>query len=490
MTPQPAHPAPGSGPETTGRPWLILTLVCTALFMTTLDNLVVTTALPRIRTDLNTSLPHLEWVLNAYTMSFAVLLLLGSALGDRYGRRRVFTLGLTTFTLASAAAALAPDTTLLIAARALQGTGAAVLLPLSLTLTGEAFPGRDRGLALGIWAAANGLGVALGPVVGGLVVNALSWRHVFWLNVPIGAIAVLAAHHILPTGTGPARRLDPAGAALVTTGLTALLLALFFAPSTGWLSAGVITLLTAAAALLTGFVRWERRAREPMLPMRLFAVPAFRMINITNVAMYFGTFGGIFLIAPFLQTVQGHSPLEAGLRMLPWTLMPLLVSPIAGIAGDRIGPRTLVATGLGLQATAFGWLAVVLTPDLPFTALLGPAVLGGAGMALVFPASAGVVLGAVHPHEAGQASGALNALREAGGALGVAVLATVFVSAGGTTAPQDYTRGMVPALTVAAVLLGAAVLAALRLPGPVRRTTSEPAYTAPVTADPPTARGR
>lgn len=461
----------------TGRPrraWSVFGLVATALFMVTLDNLVVTTALPSIRSDLGASLPQLEWVVNAYTLTFAVLLLSGAALGDRFGHRRVFGAGLALFTVASAAAAVAPTTGLLIAARAVQGLGGAVVLPISLTLLAGAFPGRHRGLAFGLFSGVSGLGVALGPVVGGAVTQAASWPYVFWLNVPVGVLACLLVPLVLPGTSGAPRRLDVPGAVLVTGGLAAVLLALIAVPDEGWPGLRVVGPLAGGMLLLAAFVGWERRAAEPMLPLRFFANPVFTAVNLAGVAMYFGMFGGIFLLVPFLQTVQGHDPLAAGVRTLPWTVMPILVSPLAGLLTDRCGARLLIGAGLAMQAVALAWLALVMAPDLGFAALFGPAVLGGTGMALVYPPAASTVLAAVAPQEAGAASGAMNALRETGGALGVAVLAWVFTASGGGTAPDAYVRGLAPALAAAALVLAAGVLTARWLPGPAPADSSAP----------------
>ncbi|RZU54518.1 EmrB/QacA subfamily drug resistance transporter [Krasilnikovia cinnamomea] len=456
------------------RRWWVLALVSLALFMVTLDNLVVTTALPSIRTGLSASLPQLEWVVNAYTVSFAVLLLLGAALGDRFGHRRMFVAGLAVFTAASAVAAAASSAEVLIAARAVQGAGGAVVLPISLTLLAGAFPGRQRGLAFGVFSGVSGLGVALGPVVGGAITQAASWPYIFAVNVPVGIVGCLAAPFVLARGAGPARRLDLPGAALVTGGLAGIMVALVAVPEHGWTSGRVTGPLAAGAVLLAGFVAWERRAPEPMLPLRFFANPVFTAVNLAGVAMYFGMFGAIFLLAPFLQTVQGHEPLAAGLRILPWTVMPLVVSPLAGMVSERWGARRLIGGGLVLQALALGWLAWVLTPQLSFAALLVPAVLGGAGMALVYPPAASAALGAVRPHEAGAASGAMNALREAGGAFGIAVLAWVFTANGGGTASGAYVSGLVPALAVGALVLAAGAVAAWWLPGPAAPAAAPP----------------
>jgi EmrB/QacA subfamily drug resistance transporter len=437
--------------------------------MVVLDNLVVSTALPVIRTDLNASLEQLEWTVNAYTLSFAVLLLTGAALGDRFGRRRLFLLGLGIFTAASAAAALAPSIDALIAARAIQGVGAAIVTPLTLTLLADAFPAERRGLAIGAWSGISGLGVALGPLVGGAVVQGISWHWIFWLNVPIGLALLPLAARRLTESHGPARSLDLPGVGLASAGMLGLVYGIVRGSELGWTSTTVLSSLIAGAVLLAAFLTWEARAAEPMLPLRFFRSRAFSSVSVVSLAMYFGVFGSIFLLAQFFQVTQGYSPLEAGLRTLPWTAMPMLVAPIAGLLSDRIGSRPLMATGLALQAGGIGWLASVSTPSTPYSEFVIPFVMAGVGMALVFAPAANAVLGAVRPEEAGQASGATNAIRELGGVLGVAVLATVFASNGSYASPEAYTDGMTSAVWVGAAVLAVGALAALFVPGRPRR---------------------
>jgi EmrB/QacA subfamily drug resistance transporter len=443
------------------------TLVVTAfaIFMVSLDNLVVTNALTSIREDLGASLEALEWTVNAYTLAFAVFLLTGAALGDRYGRRRVFIVGLSIFTAASAAAALAPSSGALIAARAVQGLGAGIVAPLSLTILSGAVPAERRGLALGIWSGVSGLGVALGPLVGGAVIEGISWQWIFWLNVPVGLVLAPLAARRLEESHGPARRLDLPGLALASFGLLGVVYGVVRGNPAGWGSLEVVASIATGAVLLVAFVAWELRATAPMLPMRFFRSRTFAATNGVSLAMTFGIFGSIFLLAQFFQTVQGYSPLEAGLRTLPWTGMPMLVAPIAGILSDRIGARPLMAVGLFLQAAAVMWLAAVSETSVAYGTLVPAFVMGGTGMALVFAPAANAVLGAVRPEEAGQASGANNAIRELGGVLGVAVLAAVFTGSGGFETPQAFVDGLVPALWVGAAVLIGGGLAALLIPG-------------------------
>src|SRR5919108_3206332 len=308
-----------------------------AVFMATLDNLVVTTALPVIREDLNATIESLEWTVNAYTLTFAVLLLTGAALGDRFGRRRMLAVGLAIFTLASAAAALAPSAGALIAARAAQGGGGAIITPLTLTILSAGVPASRRGAFIGAWSGIAGLAVAFGPLVGGAVVDGISWHWIFWLNVPIGVVLIPLAFTRLEESYGPAGALDLRGLALASGGLFGIVWGLVRGNAQGWTSAEIVTTLTAGVVVLALFILWELRAKEPMLPMRFFRKRVFALANVASLLMFFGMFGSIFLLAQFFQTVQGYSPLSAGLRILPWTLMPMFVAPVAGALSDRIG---------------------------------------------------------------------------------------------------------------------------------------------------------
>jgi EmrB/QacA subfamily drug resistance transporter len=457
-----------------------LAIVSIALFMTSLDNLVVGIALPSIRAELGGSLESLEWTVNSYTLAFAVFLLGGAALGDRFGRKRMFAAGLTLFTASSALAALAPSIDALVAARALQGLGAAIVLPLTLTLLNEAVAPERRGAALGIWAGVSGLGVALGPLVGGAIVEGISWHWIFWLNVPVGLALIPLAMRMLTESHGPNSRLDFPGLALAGAGLLGLTFGIVRADSLGWTSSTVLASMGAGVVLLAAFLAWEARAPQPMLPLRFFRSRGFSATNGVSFAMFFGTFGSIFLLSQFFQVAQGLGPLEAGLRTLPWTGMPMIVAPLAGLLSDRIGSRPLMATGLALQAGALAWLAVISAPSTPFAELIAPFVMAGTGMALVFAPSANAVLGSVRPSEAGQASGATNAIREVGGVMGVAVLASVFSAHGGYGDPQAFTDGIGAALPIGAAVLAAGALIALLVP---RKAKQPHAGAEPATAE-------
>jgi EmrB/QacA subfamily drug resistance transporter len=435
-----------------------------ALFMAMLDNLVVTTSLPVIRADLGASIEDLEWTVNAYTLTFAVFLLTGAALGDRFGRRRLFVIGLGIFTAASVAAALAPSVEALIAARAVQGLGGAIVTPLTLTILSAAVSPEKRGVALGAWGGIGGLAVAIGPLVGGAVVEGISWQWIFWLNVPIGLVLIPLAYFRLQETYGPATRLDLPGLTLASTGLFGIVWGLVRGNAVGWSSPEIVGSLALGAILTLAFVLWELRTPAPMLPMRFFRNRAFAAANAASLFMFFGMFGSIFLLAQFLQTVQGYSPLDAGLRILPWTAMPIFIAPVAGALSDRIGGRPLMAVGLGLQALGLGWLAAVSTPTVPYAELVPGFVVSGIGMALFFAPVANVVLSAVDPREEGQASGANNAIRELGGVFGVAVLASVFSSSGGYESGQAFVDGLVPAVWVGAIVVALGAVAAVFIP--------------------------
>ena len=434
-----------------------------ALFMVSLDNLVVTTAIPVIRADLGASLEQLEWTVNAYTLTFAVLLLTGAALGDRFGRRRMFALGLSIFTLGSVAAAVAPSIEALNIARAVQGVGGAIVMPLTLTLLSAAVPPEKRGLALGAWGGIGGLAIAFGPLVGGAVVEGIAWQWIFWLNVPLGLVLVPLALRRLEESHGPGGRFDLPGLALVSAGLFGIVWGLVRGNGQGWSSPEIVGSLAAGAILVAGFVLWELRAQAPMLPMRFFRSRSFALANTSSFLMFFGMFGSIFLLAQFFQTVQGYSPFGAGLRILPWTLAPMFIAPLAGALSDRISPRLIIGTGLTLQAVALAWIGLVSTPTVPYSELIAPFIVAGVGMALFFAPVANVVLSAVRPSEEGKASGANNTIRELGGVFGVAVLAAVFSHVGGYGSLEAFSDGMNTAVLVGAGVVSLGAIAAFAM---------------------------
>src|SRR5262245_2456757 len=434
-----------------------------ALFMVTLDNLVVTTALPVIRTDLDAGIEGLEWTVNAYTLTFAVLLLTGAALGDRFGRRRVFAIGLGIFTAASAAAALAPSIEVLNVARAVQGVGGAIVMPLTLTILSAAVPAERRGVALGAWGGISGLAIAFGPLVGGAVVSGISWHWIFWLNVPIGLALVPLALSRLEETRGPIERFDLLGLGLVSAGLFGIVWGLVRAGSLGWTSPQIVGALAGGAVLTAAFVAWELRTKHPMLPMAFFRNRTFALSNAASLFMSFGMFGSIFLLAQFFQTAQGYSPLQSGLRILPWTAMPMIVAPIAGALSDRIGGHKILGTGLALQAIGLGWIAAVSSANVSYAELILPFTISGIGMGLFFAPVANIVLSSVRPEQEGQASGANNAIRELGGVFGVAVLASVFTHYGSYATPETFSDGVVPAVWIGAIVVALGAVAAFAI---------------------------
>ncbi|MFE4635248.1 DHA2 family efflux MFS transporter permease subunit [Streptomyces sp. NPDC056773] len=444
-----------------------LVITGAAGFMAALDNLVVTTALPSIREDLGGKLEDLEWTVNAYTLTFAVLLMFGAALGDRFGRRRLFVAGTAVFTAASAAAALSPGINELIAARAVQGFGAAIMMPLSLTLLTVAAPAARRGTVLGIYGALTGLAVASGPLIGGSLTEHISWQWIFWLNVPVGLALIPLARMRLGESTAPHAKLDLPGTLLISGGFFGIVYGLVNANAHGWTSPSVLTALLVGAALVGGFVRHGFRSADPVLPMRLFRDRGFFGINTAGLLMFVGMFGSIFLLSQFLQGVLGYSPTEAGLRMLPWTAMPMIAAPISGILSDRIGSRPVVVAGLALQAVGLGWFAVILGTEVSYAAQLPPMIISGIGMGLFFAPASNALMSSVAPADQGRAAGANSALREVGGALGVAVLASVFSARGGYQSGQAFTDGTVPALWIGGAAVALAAALALLLPGRV-----------------------
>jgi EmrB/QacA subfamily drug resistance transporter len=448
-----------------------LGIVSVALFMVVLDNLVVTVALPTIHRDLGASIQSLEWTVNAYVLAYAVLLLTGAALGDRFGRKRIFMAGLLLFTFASAAAALAPNTGLLVAARAVQGAGAAAVTPLTLTLLAEAFPKERRGMAIGVWSGISGIAVAVGPLVGGAVVQGISWHWIFWINVPIGLLIVPLAMRALEESKGPYGTLDLPGLALEAIGAFGIVFGLVRAQSLGWTSTAVLTALIGGAVLLIGFVIRELNTSEPMLPMSFFGKRSFAVTNVASLSMYFGMFGSIFFLSQYMQNVLGNTPFQAGLKLLLWTGASMVVAPFAGVFSERFGSRPFMVAGLALQAGALLWFTQIPLLHTPYSKMIVPFIMAGGGMALVFAPSANAVLASVRPDQAGQASGANNSIREVGGVLGVAVLSSVFTGAGGYGSPQDFVNGMLPTMWVGAAVLGAGALIVLLFPFQTQRVS-------------------
>jgi len=438
-----------------------LALTSVAFFMTSLDTLVVITALPAIHAGLGGSVSTLEWTVNAYTLTLAAGIITAAALGDRLGRRRMYVVGLLLFTAASAACALAPSASVLIGARAVQGLGAALITPLSLTILASSFPAERRATTVGIWGAIGGLAIAGGPLVGGAVVQGLDWHWIFWLNVPIGVAAAVASLSRLPESYGPAARLDLPGVSLAAAGAVALAWGLVRTADIGWGNPQVIGALVAAAVLIAGFVAWERRASEPMLPLWLLRLPSFAAANATGFMMFASISSAAFMMSQYFQFGLGHSPLSTGLRFLPWTLTPLLIAPAAGSLADRVGPRPLMVIGMAMQGGGLLWIALTATATTGYGQLVAPLVMAGVGISMAIPAVPSSALNAVPPADVGKASGVQNTLQRFGSVFGVAIVAAVFSANGHLGSPQTLISGFRPALAAAALMSVAGSLAAL-----------------------------
>ena len=433
--------------------------------MTALDTLVVTTALTTIRLDLRASVEQLEWTVNAYNLSFAVLLMTAAALGDRLGRRRMFAAGLVLFSLASAACALAPTVGWLVAARAVQGAGAALVTTLSMALVSAAFAPERRGSALGIYFALTGLAVASGPLIGGAVAEGLAWQWIFWINVPVGLVVVPLVLARVPESFGPDRGLDLGGLMLVTGGALGLVWGLVRGNTSGWGSAEVVSSLALGALLLVAFVRWELRVRSPMLPMEFFRSRAFSAGNAAIFLALGSLFTGVFFLAQFMQTGLGQGPLDAGLRLLPWTATLFFVAPVAGKLVDRFGERIFMTVGPLLQAAGMGWIALVAHAGMPYGELVPPLIIAGVGVSMSFPAAQNSVVSSVPPEAIGKASGVNSTMRELGGVFGIAVSVAVFTAAGSYASPAAFSDGFTAAMGVSTGLSLLASFAGAWLPG-------------------------
>lgn len=471
---------PSAGAGRPARPGWALALTSVAFFMVALDALVVITALPAIGRDLGGGMATLEWTVNAYTLTFAAGIITAAALGDRLGRRRVYAAGLVLFTAASAACALAPSAGLLVAARAVQGLGAAAVMPLSLTILTAAFPAQRRGAIVGIWGGIAGIAVASGPLVGGAVTQGLDWHWIFWVNVPIGLAAALLSVVFLAESHGPATRLDLPAVGLVSGGVTGIIWALVRANEVGWTSPEILTTLTLGAVLLAGFVAWERRAPEPMLPLRLFRSRSFSAANTTAFLMIAALTAAAFLVSQYFQFARGVSPLGTGLRILPWTGTPLLVAPAAGTLSDRIGQRPVMAAGMLLQGVGLAWFALIATTNVGYTHLVGPLLVAGVGISMALPTTPTAALSAVPPADIGKASGANGTLQRFGGAFGVAAASAVFAANSQLGTPASFTAGFRPALAVAAGFSLLGVISALAVAG--RRRAAAAAQPQPAAA--------
>jgi EmrB/QacA subfamily drug resistance transporter len=461
-------------PATNRRLGWVLGLTSTAYFMVVLDALVVVTALPRIQRDLHVGVSALQWTVNAYGIAFAAGIITAAALGDRFGRRLVFTSGLVLFTLASAVCALAPNVDLLIAARVVQGLGAAAVLPLSLTILTTAFPASKRGIIVGVYGGLAGLAVALGPIVGGAITEAIDWHWIFWINVPIGLAAAALGVRLLPDSRGAAERLDLAGVSLVTAGVVALVWALTRANSVGWGSAEVVGSLAAGCVLLAAFLWWERRAAEPMVPLRMFASRDFALGNLTTFFLHGATFAAAFFITQEFQLARGYSPLGTGLRLLPFFATPMFVAPLAGALSDRIGRRPIMVTGLALEALGFVWVAARGSLDTSWLELAAALLVAGIGISMALPTVPATVLDAVAPEEMGKASGINYMAQRFGTVFALAIASAVFAAHGHLGSPAAVTAGFRPALWVCVCFAVVAALSGLAI-ATSRRASAAPA---------------
>jgi EmrB/QacA subfamily drug resistance transporter len=477
----PKHP-----PEIRWNPTWTLIGASLALMMAFLDALVVTTALPALRASLHTSVPDLEWTINAYNLVLACMLLTGAALGDRFGRRRMFCFGLAFFLGASLLAGAAPSVGVLIAARALQGLGAAVMVPLTLTLVVEAYPPERHNWAIGIWSGVAALCGALGPVVGGGVVQAVGWHWIFWINLPIGLAVLPVALVRFRESYGGHPRLDVVGVILAAAGLFSVTWGVVRTDTGRWGSASVILPLLAGLAILGMFVLWERRAPHPMLALELFRRSGFSAANAIGFCLFAALFGGLFLMAQFFETAQGLTPLQTGAALMAWSAWGFFIAPAAARVAGRFGNRPFMAAGLLMQTAAFAVLALIAHPDTSYLEIAPLLALAGIGAPMVFTTVAAEVMGAVAPEQIGIASGTNNALRELGGVFGVAALATAFNRRGVYSSPATFAAAFRSALWVAVAFSALGILLTrflrVRPAGAVQAPACEPPPA--LTADP------
>lgn len=451
-----------------------LTLLLGSLtsFLVGLDALVVTTALPTLHQEFGADVTGLGWTINAYALAVAAAILTGSAAGDRFGRRRVFVIGLVVFTAASAWCALSTTAGMLIVARAVQGVGGGIAVPLSLALITEATPPEQRGKALGIWGAITGVAVAAGPLVGGAVVEGIAWQWVFWLNVPVGVAIVALASTKMAPGERVYRRLDPVGLGAATLGVFALAQAVIRGNDTGWSHWSVLTGLVGGPLALLLFVGWERRTDAPMMPLSLFGNRSFTAGCIAGGVLMAGVFALGFLTAQYLQLALHHQPLGVGVRLLPATALALILSPLAGRLADRIGEGPLVAAGLGMLGGGLLLIGTLVTATSDYRTVIGPLFVAGTGIAIAFPTVATAVMRSAGPTMIGVASGVSNTFRQVGAVFGVAVAAAIFTGYGGYSSPGDFVDGLRPAFVAIGALCAASAAAGLLIRRPATSTAT------------------
>jgi len=450
-------------------------LTALASFMMALDALIITTAFTTIRGDFGASVETLQWTVNAFNLTFAVLLLTGAALGDRFGRRRMFAAGIALFAVASAACALSGSVEALIAARSAQGAGAALVMPLAMAILSGAFAKEQRARALGIFSGVTGFALIIGPATGGLITESFGWRWIFWINLPIGLIAIALVLARLRESFGPAAALDVPGLVIVAAAALALVWALLRGNIAGWTSLEVMGTLMAGVLLAASFVAWELRARTPMVPMRLFRSRSFSPGMIASFLFYAAMYGVLFLLPQFLQTALGYGPLGVGLRLLPWTATLFVTAPVAGAVVNRFGERPLIVTGLSMQAIGLGWIAIIVSPGLTYSNLIAPLVLAGVGVSMAMPAAQNAILSSVAVAEMGKASGVFNMGRFLGGAFGIASLVAIFSASGATNSAADFSAGFAAAMAAAATLSLLGACAGFWLPSRDRVALAEAA---------------
>jgi EmrB/QacA subfamily drug resistance transporter len=452
------------------RRWAALGVLCLSLLAIVIDNTIVNVALPTLAQDLDADVSELQWVVDAYTLVFAGLLLLAGTLGDRFGRRRTLLSGLAVFGLGSAAAAYASGVDLLIADRAIMGAGAAFIMPATLSLLISVFPdARERAMAVGIWAATAGLGVALGPVVGGFLLDRFWLGSIFIVNVPLCALAILAGRRVIPESRERvARRIDWTGAALSGAGLIAFVWAVIEAPARGWTSAPVMGAGAFAAVALTAFVVQQRRAVEPLLDLRLFRNPRFTAASSTIMVLFFALFGFLFLSTQYLQFVLGHSPLAAGLRVLPYAGAMIVFAPLSSRLVLRLGTKRVTTTGMLLFAAGLA-VAATVTTSTGYGRLAIALVLMGAGMGLAGAPATESIMGSLPPERANVGSAVNDTTRELGGALGVAIVGSIMSSLYATQLAKGLPEGVpAPVAAAARESLGAAVQISAAVADPAR----------------------
>jgi EmrB/QacA subfamily drug resistance transporter len=449
------------------RKWWTLSAVAFGLFMIMLDNTVVNVALPSIERDLNVSISSLEWVVTAYALTFAALLITGGKLGDLFGRKRIFIVGIAIFTLSSLACGLAPSSGFLIGARAVQGVGAALMNPASLSIITATFPPRERGQAIGIWAGVSAMALAIGPLVGGLIVDNINWNWIFFINVPVGVLGIVVSQLVIKESrdTSHEQSVDVPGLVTSSAGLFALTYALIEGNGHGWTSPEILGLFSAAAALLVAFVMLERYQRLPMLDLSLFRIGSFTGSNIVAMLVSLGMFGVFFFVSLYLQNILHWSPTKAGASFLPMTILIILVAPIAGRLSDRIGSRWLMGGGMTLVSMSL-LLYQRVGLNSTFWTLLPAMLLGGVGMAMTMSPMTAAAMSSVPVDKAGVGSGVLNSFRQLGGSLGIALMGAIlasYVTVAPTSpeAPQQFVNGLHAALLVAAVITFAAAVVAV-----------------------------